>query len=320
MDIFIRLLAITSSPWLTVSLVLFFIILTIGFGFTVFQEKIKKNKLTRRIEHHREFNEDDVFEEFKEKNKYSDAFNRYIRPYISKNQTIFDKLLKAFGLSLETIQKQLLRANVKNIKPEEIAVLKMIGMFGSILILVATVPFMGMLGFGIGGAFYLFLAIVPSRILTQKYNDRKEKINEVLPVFLRLMSNATETGHTIEDAIIRVSNKYDCILAEEFKKVEAEAKFSNDWLHALENMAYRNDVDELYNLVSEIKITKEKGIAITDTLVRHAEKMETEKVLNSSEKARKQATTLMLPIFLFLFAPLLGIIVLPAMNIINNAF
>ena len=92
------------------ALIVFALILIVGVVITIVMEKRRKNKYIKRIEKHREFSKEDVFEEFKEKNRYSDAFNKYVRPYIQKNPNGFHRLLKSLGLDLQSFQKQLLRA------------------------------------------------------------------------------------------------------------------------------------------------------------------------------------------------------------------
>lgn len=126
MELLSRFISSVSSSGFHMALIVFALILIIGVVLTIFIEKQKKDKYIKRIEKHREFSKEDVFEEFKEKNRYSDAFNKYVRPYIQKNPDAFHRLLGKLGIDLQTFQRQLLRADVKNITPEEIAVMKMI--------------------------------------------------------------------------------------------------------------------------------------------------------------------------------------------------
>lgn len=316
-----KFLAIVSSWQFQFALILFAVIFGLIISIdTIVKVLKKKNKYIKRIEKHREFSKEDVFENFKEKNKYSDAFNKYIKPYIKKNPNLFCKMLNIIGIDLQKIQRQLLRANIKNITSEELASLKIVGFLAGIFISITTFPFLKYTGLSLGIGFYIYLGFIPFLKLDKKYNKRKNEIKEMLPIYLRLLASATSSGLTVEEAIRRVSEKYPCLLSEEFKKVENESKYTNNWMDALENMAFRNDIDELYNLVSEIKISKERGTPITDVLLKNAEKIETEKVLRSSETARKKSTLLILPIFLFLFAPLVTLIMLPAVSIMTSSF
>jgi len=313
-----KFLSSASSTGFHITLIVFAIILIIGIAVTIAMEKQKKDKYIKRVEEHREFSKEDVFEEFKDKNRYSDAFNKYIRPYIHKNPKEFHKLLSTFGIDLQSFQRKLLRADVKNITPEEIAVLKVIGLFGFLFIILTTVWFIGIYGVIIALFFLILFYVLPTSRLDRLYKKRKDEIEDTLPNYLRLLANATSAGLTIEEAIRKVSAKYPCLLSEEFKKVENEAKYSSDWEQALENMSFKNDIDELYNLTSEIKITKEKGTPITEMLHRHADKIDMESTFTVTEKARKKATTIIFPIFFFLFVPLLAIILLPTFDIIIN--
>lgn len=314
------LFSLLNSNHFHMALVIFIVVLIIGVIFSNVLNKRKSNKHIRRIERHRSFSEDSVFEEFKEKNKYSDYFNKYVQPYIRKNPNKFYDLLKKIGISLEVIQRQLLRADVKNVTPEEIGVMKIIGLFGAIFVLVTTFLFLGIYSLLISLSILVFFYVMPTARIERIYKKRKEIMKDTLPMYLRLLADATSAGLTIEEAIRKINKKTPGLLSEEFLKVENEAKYSNDWGQALENMAFKNDVDELYNLIAEIKITKEKGTPITDVLLRHAEKIELESVLNITEKARKEATTLIFPIFLFLFAPLLVLILLPAVDTLMTTF
>lgn len=314
MEIISKFISTISSSGFHMALIVFGIVLVFGIVWIQFVEKRKQNKYVKRIEKHREFSKEDVFEEFKEKNKYSDAFNKYVRPYIRKNPTLFHKLLEALGIDLQVFQRQLLRADVRNQLPEELAVMKVIGLFGAIFIFITTFFFLGMNSLIFSLTFLVFFYVSPTAKLDKIYNKRKDEIKDTLPIYLRLLANATSSGLTIEEAIRKVCRKYPCLLSEEFKKVENEAKYSNNWGQALENMAFKNDIDELYNLISEIKITKEKGTPITEVLTRHAEKIEMESTFAVTEKARKKATTIIIPIFFFLFVPLLGLILLPTVN------
>lgn len=315
MEFFSKFISSVSSTNFHITLIVFALILIIGVVTTIVMEKRRKNKYIKRIERHREFSKEDVFEEFKEKNRYSDAFNKYVRPYIQRNPTGFQRLLKSLGFDLQNIQRQLLRADVKNVTPEEIAVLKIIGIFGGVFILLTTFMFAGLYSVIIALLFMVVFFVLPTSWLDRLYKKRKDEIVETLPIYLRFLADATSAGLTIEEAIRKVSRKYPCLLSEEFKKVENEAKYSNDWSQALENMAFKNDVDELYNLIAEIKITKEKGTPITEVLLRHADKIDLESTFTITEKARKKSTSMIFPIFFFLFTPLLAIVLLPMFSI-----
>jgi len=278
-----------------------------------FSGKIKNNKrYTNRLEKRLELTDEDVMEAYKNSNRYSYTFEKFLKPYIRKNPNAFNSILKAIGIDLSTIQKQLLRADVTDQTPEQMASLKILGLFLGAFVGAASYVFLGLTSVALGLGIYMYFGVIPFSKLNNIYAARKNEIKETLPTFLRFMADATSVGLTVEEAIKRVSQKYDCLLSEEFKKVENDARYTNNWANAMETMAFKNDIDELYSLVSEIRISKDKGTPITELLIRHAEKIDNEQSLRIAEVARKKSTTLIIPIFMFLFVPLLGVIMLPA--------
>jgi len=176
MEFFSRFISSASSTGFHMALIVFALILIVGVVITIVMEKRRKDKYIKRIEKHREFSKEDVFEEFKEKNRYSDAFNKYVRPYIHKNPNGFHRLLKSLGLDLQSFQRQLLRADVKNITPEEIATLKIIGLFGGAFIIVTTGLFAGMYGIAMGLLFIVIFYVTPTSRLDKIYKKEEMKL------------------------------------------------------------------------------------------------------------------------------------------------
>ena len=312
-----EMLSFFSSTSFKTAIFGFVVILAAIFITSYIVGSIKKNlKYTNRLEKRLELTDEDVLESYKNANRYSATYERYLKPYIRKNPKAFNGILKTIGIDLLTIQKQLLRADVHDQTPEQMASLKVAGLFLGAFVGIASYVFLGVASVAIGLGIYMYFGVIPFSKFTKIYDKRRSEIKDTLPTYLRLMADATSVGLTVEEAIKRVSQKYDCLLSEEFKKVEKESRLTGNWASALEAMAFKNDIDELYSLVSEIRISKDKGTPITELLVRHAEKMDNESSLRASEIARKKSTTLIVPIFMFLFVPLLGVIMLPAADLI----
>lgn len=312
-----EIFAFFSSSALKSAMIVFVAALAVIFIAMYITEAIKKSrKYTSRLEKRLELTDDDVLEAYKNSNRYSATYEKYLKPYIRNNPKKFRSILKTIGIDLETIQKQLLRADVTDQTPEQMASLKIAGLFLGTFVGASSFMFLGIASVAIGLGIYMYLGVFPFSRLAKIYDKRKSEIKDTLPTYLRFMADATSVGLTVEEAIKRVSQKYDCLLSDEFKKVEKEARLTGNWASAMEAMAFKNDIDELYSLVSEIRISKDKGTPITELLIRHAEKMDNESSLRASEVARKKSTTLIVPIFIFLFVPLLGVIMLPAADLI----
>lgn len=282
------------------------------------KEKIE-NKLLNRIDTHRNYQETDVIDNYIYKSTHNTFYIQYIEPFVLSNKNLYNKLLKLFGINIEKIHRNLLKANIhRNISAEQIATVKLMGVFlgggiGFILLFTS-----GLIGIVVAGVIFLIFFFLPDILIKEKMTQRSNTILDELPIVSRLLADATATGHTISDAINRVSYKYKGVLAEEFKMVEHETKYTN-FIDALENMGYRLDIPDLNNLISEVKITQERGTGITEVLRGNAAKLREEKSIRMTEKARKKTTNMFIPIFLFLFTPLLGLILLPAVSTILNS-
>lgn len=307
-----------SSPYFKISLAIFIFIVSVSFYLLSLTGKEKANKQLGKIERLREY--DPEGEDSSSSNdQVSEVYNKYVKTYINKNKSLYNKMLNTLGIDPNDLQKQLTRANIKKYNGEQLATLKLGGFLVGIFLGITMFLFSGGIGLLIGIGVGFGIMILPTLLVNEKFEMRKKEILNVLPTTLRLLADATSTGHTIEDAIGRVKRKYKNTLSDEFDKVEKEASFTNDWLLALEHMDERCDIIEITNLVSEIKITKQRGTSITDVLVNYAKKMDKESMIRMTETARKKTTTLLMPILLFLFAPLIALILLPALNLILNA-
>ncbi|MFW6046382.1 MAG: type II secretion system F family protein [Candidatus Woesearchaeota archaeon] len=315
-----KIINILQSTTFTTTLSVFVMVLIVTTILIIILNGKSQSQTFGRINHLRGFQDDEVFKQFREKNKYTDTFEKYINPYVQNNPEKFDKLLNIFGVDLNILQKKIARANVNNITPIEMATLKLIGVFAGIIIAINAILFSNYMFLGVALIVFGYLYFVPEAKLDEKYKKRKYEIIKVLPYYLNLLANATEVGNTIGEAIKTVRERFPCLLSVEFKKAEEAAKYDNDWSRSLYNMAFKNDIDLLTAVVDEVNIAKEKGTEIAEVLRRHSKKLEYEVSQEMTEKARKKATTMLLPIFIFLLVPVILLLLLPAMSNIITGF
>lgn len=274
----------------------------------------KADKKISRLKNIREFDENQIEENIDLTNPKLKMFNNYVKPYVEKNKSLYERLIKLLGIDRTNIKKKLTAANITDYNEEHIAILR-VGLFVlSVILTFALFLLDGSEGIVIGVLLVAASLIFPSSVLERKVKERQDKIIDVFPEMLRLMVDATSTGHTIEDAIIRVTRKYPNELSGEFNKVQEETRVTNDWILALENMALRCGIFELNSFVSEVKTTKIRGNSISDVLLSFASKMDKETTIRITERARKKSTTLLFPVMIFLFVPMILMIMLPALN------
>lgn len=276
----------------------------------------KEDENLQRIKKHRDYLDEDIIEDIKNQSNSNSLYDRVFKPQIEKQKSGYEKLVKQFGIDRVKIQKKILRVSADNITVDEIVFYRIFGFVVCFASILPSLLLLGELGLIIPPVLLIYFSFNTESKLDSDFAKKREEVLVTMPTFLKLMADATSSGNTVQAAISKVIRKYPGVLSEEFRKTEKEASFTGDWDMALENMSVRNDIEELTNLVIELKISKEKGIAITETLLRFADKMEKEKRFIITERARKKTTTMLVPMMMFLFGPLFLLILLPIVTTI----
>ncbi|MDB5113765.1 MAG: type secretion system protein [Chloroflexi bacterium] len=177
------------------------------------------------------------------------------------------------------------------------AVSTLMGLAGSMM-------FAGPAGGGVLG--YL----IPSIWLSRKVKARQKEIRVALPNALDLLTISVEAGLGFDAAITRVTEKYHNALALEFTQVLNEARLGRPRLEALEDMARRNNVDELSNFIQAIVQSDQLGVGIAQVLRIQSEEMRRRRRQRAEEMGAKAALKMLFPmvgcIFPALFIVLLG--------------
>ncbi|MDB5065857.1 MAG: type secretion system protein [Chloroflexi bacterium] len=170
--------------------------------------------------------------------------------------------------------------------------------------LAGSMMFLGPAGGGVLG--YL----IPSIWLSRKVKARQKEIRVALPNALDLLTISVEAGLGFDAAITRVTEKYHNALALEFTQVLNEARLGRPRLEALEDMARRNNVDELSNFIQAVVQSDQLGVGIAQVLRIQSEEMRRRRRQHAEEMGAKAALKMLFPmvgcIFPALFIVLLG--------------
>jgi tight adherence protein C len=152
--------------------------------------------------------------------------------------------------------------------------------------------------------------LIPSIWLSRKVKARQKEIRVALPNALDLLTISVEAGLGFDAAITRVTEKYHNALALEFIQVLNEARLGRPRLEALEDMARRNNVDELSNFIQAIVQSDQLGVGIAQVLRIQSEEMRRRRRQHAEEMGAKAALKMLFPmvgcIFPALFIVLLG--------------
>lgn len=272
--------------------------------------KPKTQEITNRLQGLEE-TEKYFIEHYKYKTKYGRFYGKYLKSAFDNPNSIFYKISEELKVNPYELERKL-KLVKSDLTVEEYISIKILGlMLGGFITFIGTIKSFTVLYVGI--AVLMFSIFLDKILLDDKLKKREKIIERELPNFLDLLYSACAAGHTITEAIQKVSTKYAGICAEEFNAAMVETKGNGgDFRRAMENMMERNNVEALSNVVSDILISYDKGDEkIIETLKNEAEQMREIVNANIEEIANRKSSTLVIPMIFFSFGPLFAFMLIP---------
>lgn len=173
----------------------------------------------------------------------------------------------------------------------------------------------------LGSVLFFFLAFYEQKRLESKADDMKKQVAGELPRFLDILQTELIVGMPIESAIYIICDKFDCLLSREFLEALNESELGvSGWQQAMEKVAVKYDIETLSDFVSDISTAYNKGVSITNSVVRKTKEIKNTHLLNVKEEAGKVTNTMLIPIAIFQFIPLIAVIMLPTLLQIMDSF
>jgi tight adherence protein C len=172
---------------------------------------------------------------------------------------------------------------------------------------------------GIAAAGY-YLPDFVLRTLTQR---RVDSMRDTLPDLIDLLVICSESGMGLDAAINRVSQEIarsDRALAEEFYLAALEIRAGSGRSTALRNLALRVNLEDLNSLVSMLVQADRFGTSLADSLRVHSEVMRVRRIQRAEEIAAKVPVKMLLPLMLFIFPPMMAVLIGPAILQMGAAF
>lgn len=149
----------------------------------------------------------------------------------------------------------------------------------------------------------------------------KEQVAAELPRFLDILQTELIVGLPIETSIYIICEKFDSLISREFLEALNEMELGiSGWQQALEKVAAKYDIETLSDFVLDVSTSYMKGVSITDSVVRKTKEVKETHLLNIKERAGKATNTMLIPMAIFQFIPLIVLIMFPTMIQIFNAF
>jgi len=155
---------------------------------------------------------------------------------------------------------------------------------------------------------YLF----PSLMLEWAEKRAKSEIREQVPIFFSIVQALVEAGMPIQTAVNNVARRFEGRLGRELARLEVEEKRWGNWRKALEEMAFRWEVDSLISISMEINETVRKGVSIAGMLAIQVEEQLRQQEDEVSEYMNRLQIRLLPFVILLMGVPLLFLVMGPA--------
>ena len=173
----------------------------------------------------------------------------------------------------------------------------------------------------LGVFLFFYLVFFEQQRLNSKAEEMKERVAAELPRFLDILQTELIVGLPIETSIYIICEKFDSLISREFLEALNEMELGiSGWQQALEKVAAKYDIETLSDFVLDVSTSYMKGVSITDSVVRKTKEVKETHLLNIKERAGKATNTILIPMAIFQFIPLIVLIMFPTMIQIFNAF
>jgi len=197
---------------------------------------------------------------------------------------------------------------------------KAVAMVAAIVATLFTVPWAisgggGMAAICLAAAFAVAAIMGPDQVVKTRRRKLELEYMEGFPDLLDLLVASVEAGLSLDAAVSRVTDelvrRYPH-LAEHMRFLTLELRAGRARKDAWTSFAERLGLDEARSLATMLRQAEEMGTSLGETLAVFSDDMRTKRMLRAEEKAMALPAKLMIPLILFIFPCLMGVLILPA--------
>jgi tight adherence protein C len=164
--------------------------------------------------------------------------------------------------------------------------------------------------------------MLPRSTLRMLAARRQRAIKEDMPIVLNLMRLLFDAGLSLEHTLKAISEQARQItphLASEFAWVLSRIQHGQERGDALDEMAKRNNLNELSETVAMLKQASRYGGNLRESLLRYLRLLEDRRLTDLRDKVGKLSANMSIVMMLFLFPALLIFLAGPGMIALKNA-
>lgn len=155
-------------------------------------------------------------------------------------------------------------------------------------------------------------ALLPFSMLNSRIQKRQKSIAKQLPEVLDLLSVSVQAGLSFDGALRKITDRSVGPLIEEFKRMQQDVRMGAPKARAMQAMAKRCDVDDLYLFVTAVNQAERLGTSMGKTLVNQADNMRERRRQKAKAEALKAPIKMVFPLVIFIFPAIFVVTLLPA--------
>ena len=153
---------------------------------------------------------------------------------------------------------------------------------------------------------------LPQMWLTSKINKRQKEVRKALPDALDLLTICVEAGLGFDQAMAKVTEKWESELSLSFARVIQEIGLGKLRREALKDMADRIGISELTSFVAAIIQSEQLGVSMSKVLRIQSDQMRMKRRQAAEEEAHKAPVKMLIPMTLLIFPSLMIVLMSPA--------
>lgn len=160
-------------------------------------------------------------------------------------------------------------------------------------------------------AYYILSKFLESKIQSAA-KFKKNTLMIEMSRFTGLLLTALEVGMPVDIAIKQTAENVPGVFSEELKMSFVEVNMgAKNWQKALEDIASMYEIDQLSDFVVDITTAFNKGVSVTEAVMRKADDIKKSSLLLAKERTAKMSSAILGPVTFFKIIPLMIIMMIP---------
>ncbi len=163
-------------------------------------------------------------------------------------------------------------------------------------------------------------ALLPFSMLNSAIRKRQKAIDRQLPEVLDLLSVSVRAGLSFDGALRKITDRMTGPLIEEFKRMQQDVRMGAPRARALQAVAKRCDVEDLYLFITAVIQAERLGTSMGKTLNNQADNMRERRRQKAKAEALKAPVKIVFPLVVFIFPAIFVVVLLPSVLSLINSF